>query len=125
LITAVKNKFHSRLLPIPICPVEHIFVIIEIDNSYVIIGNVYFPPHTDISIYINNFDIINNLLLSFPYVKNIIMVVDYYLPKFLWRPSTFSFFPDLMNLNNIESEFISKLSFLNLFKFNNILNSTG
>lgn len=125
VLLAVKNKFHSRLLPIPICPVEHIFVIIKIDNSYVIIGNVYFPPYTDISIYINHFDIINNLLLSFPYGKNIIMVGDYNLPKFLWHPSTFGFFPGLMNLNNIELEFISKLSFLNLFKFNNILNSTG
>lgn len=82
-------------------------------------------PHTDISIYNKHFDIINNLLLSFPYVKNVMMIGDLNFPKLQWRPSIIGLFPDLLNLNNIESEFLSKLSFLNLFQFNNVSNCTG
>jgi hypothetical protein len=85
VLLAINNKFHSRLLSLPISPVEHIIVIIKIKNSYIIIGNVYFPPHTDISIYNAHFDIINNLLLSFPCAKNILLVGDYNLPKLQWH----------------------------------------
>jgi len=53
------------------------FVITKIDVNYIIIGNVYFSPNTDISVFNIHFDIINILLLKFPYVKNIIMVGDY------------------------------------------------
>lgn len=82
LLSIIINKiFHSRLLPLPISPVEHLFVIIKINNSYIIIVNVYFLLHTDILIYNTHFNIINNLLSSFPYVNNAIMVGDYNFPK--------------------------------------------
>jgi hypothetical protein len=81
VLLSINNRFHSRLLPVPTSPVEHVFVIIKINNNYIIIGNFYFPPHTDIVIYNAHFDIINNLLLSFSYVKNVLLVGDYNLPK--------------------------------------------
>lgn len=122
---SILNKYHSRLLPVPVSPVEHLFVITKIDIDYIIIGNVYFPPNTDISVFNIHFDIINTLLLKFPYVKNIIMVGDYNLPKIHWLPSLNGFFPNLLNLNKTNLEFLSKLSFLNLYQFNNITNNTG
>lgn len=123
---SINNKYHSRLLPVPVSPVEHLFVITKFDiNNYIIIGNVYFPPNTDISVFNIHFDIINTLLLKFPYVKNIIMVGDYNLPKLHWLPSLNGFFPNLVNLSKTNLEFLSKLSFLNLFQFNNIANNTG
>jgi hypothetical protein len=123
VLFSINNKFHSRLLPVPTIPVEHVLVIIKINNNYIIIGNVYFP--SDIVIYNAHFDIINSLLLSFPYVKNVLLVGDYNLPKLQWHATSIGFFPNMLNLNNLESEFLSKLSFLNLSQFNNVHNSTG
>jgi len=71
-------------------------------------------------IYNKNFDIINNLLLSFPYVKNVIMVGANNLSKFQCHPSFIGLFSNLLNLNNTESEFLLKLSFL-IFFFNLIM----
>jgi len=107
---SILNKYHSRLLPVPVSPVEHLFVITKIDIDYIIIGNVYFPPNTDISVFNIHFDIINTLLLKFPYVKNIIMVGDYNLPKIHWLPSLNGFFPNLLNLNKIKIIFFKSLS---------------
>jgi hypothetical protein len=61
---------------------------------------MYFTPHTDISIYNIHFDIINNLLTSFPYVKNILMVGDYNFPKLHWLPSVNDFFPHKIILSS-------------------------
>lgn len=62
VLLSINNKYHSRVLPVPVSPVEHIFVITKIDINYIIIGNVYFPPNTDISVYNIHFDIINYLI---------------------------------------------------------------
>lgn len=45
--------------------------------------------------------------------------------SFSGHPSDIGFSPDLLNLNNCESNFLFELSFLNFFKFNIVLNSTG
>lgn len=125
VLLSVNNKYLSHVLPVPTSPVEHIFVITKINLNYIIIGNAYFPHRTDISIYNIHFDIINNSLISFPYVKNIIMVSDYNFPKLNWLTGLNSFFPDQINLSTTKSEFVSKLYFLNLFQFNNVNNSSG
>lgn len=48
------------------------------------------------------------------------MVGDHNLPNFQWLPTVNGFFPSLVNLCKIYSEFLSKLSFFNLFQFNNV-----
>jgi len=53
------------------------------------------------------------------------MVGDYNLPKLIWIPSSIGFFPSLSNLTLTESEFLSKLSFLNIFQFNHVVNNNG
>jgi hypothetical protein len=40
-------------------------------------------------------------------------------------PQLYRFFPRLSNLTLTESEFLSKLSFLNIFQFNHIANNNG
>lgn len=47
----------------------------------------------------------------FPYVKNIVIIVDYNLPKIYWLPSLYRFFPNLINLNKTDMEILSILSF--------------
>jgi len=51
------------------------------------------------------------------------MVGGYNLPKLLWLPSSVGFFHSLYNLTLPESELLSKLSFLNIFQFNHIVNN--
>jgi len=104
------------LLSVPASPIEHLFVLIKINTSYyILVSNVYFPPRSDIDNYNIHFNIDSNLLSTLPYVKNIIMVGDYNLPKLTWLPSPIGFFPSVSNLTLTESEFLSKLSFLNIF----------
>jgi Reverse transcriptase (RNA-dependent DNA polymerase) len=105
--------------------VEHIFVLVKINFNYILIGNVYFPPLTDISIYNKHFEIINNLLLSYPFINNIILVGDYNFPKFQWLPSSIGFSPNLFNLSKTELNFLLKISYLNIFQFNDVVNSNG
>lgn len=99
VLLSINNKFHSRLLPLPISPVEYLFVIININNSYIIIGNVYYPPRTDISIYNAHFDIINNILSCFPYVSNVIMVDDYNFPKLQFHVSSIGYLSSILCFN--------------------------
>jgi len=113
------------MLSVTPCPVEHLFVLIKIDTSYILVSNVYFPPRSDVDNYVIHFDIFSKLLSSLPYVKNIIMIGDYNLPNLHWLPSSIGFSPSLSNLSLTESEFLSKLSYLNIFQFNNILNNNG
>jgi hypothetical protein len=113
------------MLSVPASLVEHLFVLIKINSSYILVSNVYFPPRSDIDNYNIHFNIISNLLSSLPYIKNIIMVGDYNLSKFLWLPSSIGLFPSLSNLTLTESELLTKLSFLNIFQFNHIANNNG
>lgn len=53
------------------------------------------------------------------------MVGDYNFPNFKWLSSVNRYFPSLENLNITHSEFFSKLSFLNFFQWNNIVNNAG
>lgn len=53
------------------------------------------------------------------------MVGDYNFHKLHWLPGLNGFLPDQINLSSTESEFVSKLYFLNLFQFNNVNNCSG
>jgi len=72
VLTAINNRFYSRMLHILVSQIEQVFVIVKTNFDYIIIGNVYFPPRSTITLYKKYFDTINDLLISFPNIKNFI-----------------------------------------------------
>lgn len=48
-LLSVNNKHFSRMLSLPASPVEHLFVLIKINLTYILVGIVYFPPRSDIT----------------------------------------------------------------------------
>lgn len=113
------------MLPIPISPIDHIFVIVKINFNYIILGNVYFPPRSPISVYVKHVDIINVLLVSFPYVRNVIICGDYNLSNIKWQYASTGCLPNYFNISHFSSDFLSKISFLNLSQINTVLNNNG
>jgi hypothetical protein len=113
------------MLPLPPCSVEHLFVIVKINFVYYILVNAYFPPRSTITLNNKHFDIINDLLISYPYVKNIILVGNYNTPNLKWQFTSPSCSPTYLNLNQLSVDFLSKISFLNLSQFNTALNKNN
>lgn len=69
------------MLSVPTSHVEYLFVLMKINLTYILIVNVYFPPRSDIANYNINYNIISNLLSNLPYLKSVIMIGDYNLPR--------------------------------------------
>lgn len=113
------------MLPIPPCPIEHFFVIIKINFDCFILGNSYFPPRSTITLYNKHFDIINSLLISYPYVKNVILVGDYNMLVVKQQFTSSNCSPNYLNLSQLLFDVLSKISFLNLSQFNTVLNNNN
>jgi len=65
------------MLSVPASLMEHLFILMKINLTYILIVYVYFSPRSDIANYNINYDIISNLLSSLPYLKNVIMIGDH------------------------------------------------
>jgi hypothetical protein len=109
VLIAINNKYYSRMLPLPPCSVQHLFVIVKINFVYYILGNTYFPPSSPITLCNIHFDIINDLLISYPYVKHVILVGNYNTPNLKWQFTSPSCSPNYLNLNQLSVNFLSKI----------------
>lgn len=51
VLIAVKNHLFSRVLKLSVASVEQLFVDIRLEHKHIIIGTVYVPPASDLSVY--------------------------------------------------------------------------
>jgi hypothetical protein len=105
--------YYSCMLPLPPCSVEHLFIFVKINFVYYILDNAYFPHRSPITLYNKHFDIISDLLISYPYVKYVILVGDYNTPNLKWQFISPSCSPNYLNLNQLSVDFLSTIFWCN------------
>lgn len=122
VLIAVAKNIVSRQLNTKNVEIEQLFVMINTGKNRILLGNVYIPPKSDISIYTKHFEDIEILQLKYPKVK-IIITGDYNLPNIIWNQN----FMELTGIENaglstINKEVISMSNFINLTQLNKIEN---
>ena len=124
VLIAVKNKFPSRRLHLNNNSIEQLYIEISINSFSLIIGTVYLPPRSDIAVYNNHFDLLDNLMSNNPNSKFLILG-DYNLPNIQWITVNNNIIPDLSNVNNFNSNILTSLSYINLTQHNLVYNRSG
>lgn len=83
VLIAVKVQFSCQRLIIQNNLIEQLFIKINLNSEYLIIGAVYIPPHSDINVYNEHVNVIDNLMCN--YSKDKYLLVGYFnLTKIKW-----------------------------------------
>ncbi|KAF0748723.1 Reverse transcriptase domain-containing protein [Aphis craccivora] len=117
VLVAVRSHLNSKILNITVKCIEHVFVQIKLRFNVFIICCVYIPPLSPVALHEQFFLSINELYLSNPKAK-FILVGDFNLPSLGW--SLYSL--PLMCNSQIDSYFVSMLSHYNFNQFNLLRN---
>ena len=117
VLVAVRSHLNSKMLNVTVKCIEHVFVQLKLRSNVFIICCVYIPPSSPITLYEQFFLSINELYLSNPKAK-FILVGDFNLPSLGW--SLYSL--PLMCNSQIDSYFVSMLSHYNFNQFNLVRN---
>lgn len=117
VLIAINSNLKSKVLKVSFNCVEHIFVLLQLSNINFIIGCVYIPPRSHITVFENFFSAINELINSNPTAK-LILLGDFNLPSLVRSNTT-------MPTNcrsTTDSYFTSMLSFFDINQYNFIPN---
>jgi len=118
VLIAIKNHYHCSQITIHNNNIEQLFVKLTIGSTLFIIGAVYIPPHSNLNVYNNHTDIINNLLCQYSNSK-IILLGDYNLPAIQWSTVSDEV---VSRFSKIEADALANYSYLNLKQFNTVKN---
>ena len=127
VLIAVRDCLFSRPLNISIDNIEHCFVVFQLRHKHVIVGSVYLPPDSDLSIYESHCLAIDEALSRMP-ESSIIIVGDYNLPNIHWSAvgNTLVYYqtgPSRMIAQaNVIAQYFNEFNFR---QYNNVVNSNG
>jgi len=110
VLISVKNTLYSELLNTSSCLLEILIVLIKLDKRICIVSSVYFPISSSVDLYTSYFDIMYNMLNSYPNAE-FLLLGDFNLPL-----AAFSY---------AKSLFFNNLSFLNFKQINSVLNKNN
>jgi len=117
VLVAVRSHLKSKMLNVTVNCIEQVFVQIQMGSNLFIICCIYIPPTSPLILYEQFFLSINELYLSNPKAK-FILLGDFNLPSLDW--SLYSL-PLICN-SQIDSYFVSMLSHYNFNQFNLVRN---
>jgi len=105
VLIAVKSTLICKVLNVSVKSIEHVFVLINLGTNILIVGCVYIPPLSPITLYEQFFIAVNELFISNPKAK-FVLLGDFNLPSLNW--SLYSL-PIICN-SPIDSYFINMLA---------------
>ncbi|KAL4152924.1 hypothetical protein QTP88_000757 [Uroleucon formosanum] len=124
VLVAIKKTFNSILLNIDTLNVEQVFVKIIVGDILIIFCAVYFPPNSDLQLYLNHLSVLESIDTSFPNCKFIICG-DYNIPSLSWKSDKHGLKCVNFLSSQVGSSLIESGSVLNLYQFNSIINAHG
>lgn len=83
MLLTVRDYFLSRSLCTSVDCLEQIFVSVRFRHSYIIIGVVYIPPCSDLSVYESHCLAVEEVMLTMP-GADVLLAGDYNLPNVQW-----------------------------------------
>lgn len=120
VLIAVNNKYISCSLDVDVKSLELCFVSIKINShKKLIISCVYIPPNSTSSLYIDYFNILENLISAHPNAE-FLNFGDFNLPNLSKATLNLD-----LNIFSTENIFLEHLALLNLFQLNTITNTNG
>lgn len=90
VLIAIKKTFYSKLLNIDALNVEQVFVKVIVGDLLIIFCAVYFPPNSDLQLYLNHLSVLESIDSSFPNCK-LIICGDYNTPSLSWESDKHGF----------------------------------
>jgi hypothetical protein len=124
VLVAIKKTFNSKLLNIDTLNVEQVFVKVIVGDLLIIFCAVYFPPNSDLQLYLNHLSVLESIDSSFPNCKFIICG-DYNIPSLSWESDKHGLKCVNFLSSQVGSSLIESCSVLNLYQFNSIINAHG
>lgn len=124
VLIAVNAKFSCYRLIIQNNSIEQLFIKINLNSDYLIVGAVYIPLYSDINVYNEHVNIIDNLMCNFSNDK-FLLVDDFNLTKVKWNKVNDKIVPNLLSYNSYESNILTSLYYVNLMQYNLIYKSAG
>lgn len=117
VLIAINSTLKSKVLNVSVNCIEHVFVQLNLSVNIFIFACVYFPLLSPIILYEQFFLAIDEIYLSNPKVK-LILLEDFNLPSSRWSLYSLS----LMCNSQIDSYFVSMLSHFDFNRFNLVRN---
>lgn len=115
VLIAVNKSINSKLIKHKNYDVEQIFVLLSGKSCKTIIGSVYIPPNSDLSIYKNHCEDVEYVITKYPAHK-IIICGDYNLSNCKFND------PNYSPISDCERDILDMCSYLNLSQLNNVPN---
>lgn len=123
VLIAVKSAITSSSITLNNSNVEHVFVLLSIDHSSLLIGSTYLPPLSSILVIESHLSVIEQLLLN--HKPDVVLLLgDYNIPGVSWTSDEFGL-SAAGDLNTAAALIVDFFSFLNFFQFNHIANCSG
>jgi len=131
VLIAVRKDIPSRLLLANNDGgVEQLFVMIGTGASRCVVGNVYFPPRSNLETYLSYCDNVDWIIEEHCHIDNIVLLGDYNLPHVGWTSDNMSSMPivgcNCLSYEMDAAEVLSgTIAVANLFQLNGVLNANN
>jgi len=124
VLIAINNCIKSHPITSNASNVEQIFALLSFNSNYLLVGGVYLPPHSPLSVVESHVSSIERIISSFKSVS-VILCGDYNLPNVTWPSDELGLI--VTNDQNIATTYsiIDSFSYLNFFQHNFLPNSHG
>ncbi|XP_046677000.1 uncharacterized protein LOC124365076 [Homalodisca vitripennis] len=119
VILAVRNTLSSHMLTVPICGTEYVFAACVAASRRILIGCAYIPPSQPTNVYSSFCDAVDEVIVSFGFYDNVILLGDFNLPDADWSS------PDVLYAGDASSYLRNLAATHNLTQINTVPNYRG
>jgi len=123
VLIAIKNTRSFQPISLTVSNVEQLFVLLSLDSCHLLVGSVYLPPRSPLSVVDSHTASIEHIISSYK-PNSLVICGDYNLPNINWSSDELG----LIGTNDssiISTTIIDSFSYLNFFQHNFFRNIHG
>ncbi|XP_022178703.1 uncharacterized protein LOC111039470 [Myzus persicae] len=123
VLIAIKNTRSFQPISLTVSNVEQVFVLLSLNSGHLLVGGVYLPPRSPLSVVESHITSVEHIISSYK-PNSLVICGDYNLPNINWSSDELGLI-GTNDPNIISTTIIDSFSYLNFFQHNFFRNNHG